>query len=275
MNFGSKSHRQEFCQIPIIVGSEYLILAKAAARTLGYIFARGGIDMLNKLTQNLKVYENKHLQETQPYSYLEYFPEVQGKYRKTKVVVFLRVSGREQDRQKNWRAQERAILEGLRPQVFVVGIYKAVASGWNSDREMFKRAVRRAKKRGAVIVAVSPDRYLRSVHFKCTDNPPIEPNVAEWKGLLSDAKGVKLCTLLHPNQHWTEVRAFMTKGGMVAKNIRYGRPRKFRQADRVDLRHSLMPKIARMQSLGFSYREIADNLRQPFSTIRSWVIHAV
>jgi hypothetical protein len=106
-------------------------------------------------------------------------------------------------------------------------MFADVASGWKWDcRPGLRAAIRRAKKEGAIIVAESTDRFIRSKAFHTKNNPGAQPTQDEFLMLQRKADGVQLATILPPDTPWREVRGHQSRRGQNGKQRRGGRPRK-------------------------------------------------
>ena len=140
------------------------------------------------------------------------------------IILYIRVSGREQQRRKNREAQEKQCLEFLgKHDVKIIAIYKETASGWAGDRNLYEIA-KEAKNKNAWIVSLSTDRLIRSEDYKSTKQH-IQPTKWEFERFVKELDGAKVATILHPDTPWEIVRGIQSKRGMVAKNKKGGRPK--------------------------------------------------
>lgn len=189
-----------------------------------------------------------------------------------RVVVFLRVSSREQKRSKSLTCQRRAILNFLNGKnAIVIDVFSAIASGWDEDRHDFIRAVECARKHGAVLLAESADRLLRGEFFKTTQNPPILPREDEWESLARLAEGVTLATLRNPDEHWKVTRGYQTRRGLDQRRAKCGRPRKWCTGELKNRRNEISFAVAfdhRVRKM--TYREIAVKHNISPTTAHEW-----
>ncbi len=181
-----------------------------------------------------------------------------------RVVIFCRVSRREQDRTGNLQKQIAWVRAWLwTHNVVVLAVVWDVASGWKEERVEFKRAVQLAKKCGAVVVAESMDRFIRSRKFNTKTARDAWPTEHEFASLKEDADGVTLATIFHPNEKWEVVHRHQTIRGYglrcVAGEKKFRRQAKFAQV------------IWLWVAWGFTYREIQDEVGICFSTVRDWI----
>jgi hypothetical protein len=190
-----------------------------------------------------------------------------------KVVLWVRESGRVQEWRKNLRDQEvwlRREVEALGGTV--VDVFPAVVSGWDNDRSAFKLAAETVGQHGAILVAESTDRFLRSRSYSSSKNPSAQPNRTEWDAFLRDANGIEMATLLHPDTSWQAVRSHQTKRGIAAKSAKCGRPRKHPAGYFKDRRAELLERVLYFRhAWGCSYREIGAETRVPWRTVKDWL----
>ena len=189
-----------------------------------------------------------------------------------KAVLYLRVSGRNQNSYGNRRAAERRLRRELKKLgVQVIAVFREVGSGWRSDLLRREAAALYARKYGAVLVAESADRFLRSIHFS-KENQSALPSLVEWEALKSVIGDVTLATLLRPDASGQEVRSFQTKRGIAEKNAHCGRPRKTKPGEKKRRRQKCMARVFKLRrTWGFSYGEIEAETGLPRSTFVDWL----
>jgi DNA invertase Pin-like site-specific DNA recombinase len=168
------------------------------------------------------------------------------------------VSGRSQRQRHNLENQR----DGLREEVerrggIVIAKFREVVSGWDSDRPVLAAAIEKAKESGAILLAESADRFIRSKDFHTRKNPGALPSVAEFEELKRITAGVVLCTLLPPDTPWRQVRGHQSRRGQRAKARKGGRPPERKWGERRLARIDLARK---MRDEGLSYQQIADSL---------------
>jgi len=102
-------------------------------------------------------------------NYLFWFKSYYREHPDMVVILYLRVSARSQDHNKNLKNQERVLRRRFKKLgIPVVGCFSEVISGWSTDHiyGCLWQAVREARKHeNAVIVATSADRFLRNRNF--------------------------------------------------------------------------------------------------------------
>jgi hypothetical protein len=158
------------------------------------------------------------------------------------VVLYVRVSSRTQGKKRNLFSQLRTSRRQLETLgLKVVAMFRDIASGWQwEDRPGLRNAIQLAKKGGAIVVAESTDRFIRSEAFHTKNNPGAQPTQDEFRRLQRIADGVPLATILHPDTPWAEVRGHQSRRGQHGKQRRGGRPRKEIRRSKAD------PKLRRI-----------------------------
>lgn len=188
----------------------------------------------------------------------------------TPVVLYLRVSARNQT--DNLQHQKAELIAAVKQKDCpIVGIFEEVVSGWleavsdyNESRAEFFRAILKAKQTGAVVVALSMDRFYRRRrhHGKL-----LPLTVFHLKRLLLNADGVNLATLKHPDTPPDQVHKEHTERGQAWTGHYGGRPRRTKKKRR----ESLLPVVLQMWREGGSYRRIGREVNVSWSTVRDWV----
>jgi DNA invertase Pin-like site-specific DNA recombinase len=187
------------------------------------------------------------------------------------VVLYCRVSGRMQDHRGNLDDQEAADRRWLEDNgATVVAVYRDVASGWNADRPGLMAALEKAREVGAIVVARSTDRFIRSIDYT-PENPQLQPTVEEYEKLRLATNGVTLATILPPDTPWQEIRGQQSKRGQEAKGQRGGRPQTKEPGWKKRRQLANLPKLRWMVWLGISHRRIAGWLNVPRTTIQRWI----
>lgn len=187
---------------------------------------------------------------------MEYLPAILTQDRLT-VVLLCRVSTDDQDANRNlddgtmhaWR-HLRAM--GCRPVTMDEGVE---TSNIFSNRTILEQAIEEARRLGAMLVAPSRDRFIRSRSFGRGQTAKGEPPcVHEYEQLIHMAEGVLLATLLPPDE---PSRSRRIKRGQDAKGRKGGRPRKNASGDKKDRRERLKPHAAELLKKGMSQRAVA------------------
>jgi hypothetical protein len=99
------------------------------------------------------------------------------------------------------------------------------------DRPLLEQAIEEARKLGALLVAPSRCRFIRSRGFDGR-NETEAPTIAEYKQLQRMAGDVPLATIYHPDQ---SARSDQIKRGQQAKGHRGGRPLKAEHRELLDV----------------------------------------
>ena len=180
-------------------------------------------------------------------------------------VILLRVSSESQ--KSNLRYQDYGIKRKLKKKgIKVVKTVEEVASGKQIDRPKFRRAVKLATKYGAIIVAESNDRFLRSAKYSKT-NQDATPTEDEFRELMRVTQGVQLATYLDPDLGWKDVRRSQSIRKQEIKGEWVGRPKK--QAGRGDpeRKKMLLLKVRWMLWVGAPLKNIAEVLGVSHTTV--------
>lgn len=192
-----------------------------------------------------------------------------------RAVLWCRVSERDQYRRGNATDQEANLRRELAALgVPVVDSYLDVGPGWDTAAGKLQEAIASARRTGAVVVAETADRFLRSEDFHTKDNPDALPTVAQFRKLAKLAAGVTLATVVDPVETPEEVRSYQSKRGQSAKENRGGRPRKRSPGYMFRRREDLLPLVLRLSAEGKSEREIERKTGVPRSTIQDWLRNA-
>lgn len=205
-----------------------------------------------------------------PSDYIEHITELKP----GPVVLYLRVSGRGQ--REHLEHQEKNLMGHLTKRGFkVVTVVKEIVPGWAETRIGLERAAVIAKDEGAVVVAESGCRFLRSSSFKRDKNGKrrinqnASPTIYEMKGLMGLVDGARLATLLPPDTHWTQVRGEQSKRGQAGTGHKGGRGH--RSPGWTKKRRELtLAEVLELREDGLSLRKIGQWVRAPWSTIRDW-----
>lgn len=181
------------------------------------------------------------------------------------VVLYLRDSDDTQDA--NLRYQKASLKAKVERKGFhVIDAFAEIAPGWRRRRSKLRRAILKAKRHGAVVVAESLDRFWRRRKRRDGTIPPLRKG--EIKLLLLEADGVELATFEHPDSPPGKVRAEQTKRGQQGRGRVGGRPKiKHPFAER---KKKLLPEVLKLHRDGYSYSQIAKLLNCARSTAGRW-----
>jgi hypothetical protein len=184
------------------------------------------------------------------------------------VLLACRVSGREQNRQRNLAAAVSDLRQqAARLGANVCGTETHVGPG--TSPIWLARAAALAKARGAKILAESTDRLIRHPGYHSAEWNDAQARECDLAEMAYYTDGVVVATLLHPNATPAEVRAYQRKRGQRAKAARGGRPAK-RPGYKKQRREELMPRVKQMVAEGASINRIAVELKIPRRTARRW-----
>ena len=156
--------------------------------------------------------------------FIHHLPALLAKTKNRRIVLYVRASSAWQKTNGNL---DEAVQEALRQLealgCTVVGVFTEVAhsSIFNEARFQFERAITCARENNAILVAPSRDRFLRCNSFDKTNRTEL-PTIMEYLTLRNITSGVKLATLIHPDE---AARGLQIKRGQRAKGNRVGRPR--------------------------------------------------
>ncbi len=193
--------------------------------------------------------------------FIHHLPVLIARIGRPPVVLYCRVSTRDQDQKGNLDDQMKDALQELRAMGYRLGHDLFVFDGVESsriqdDRLMLERAIEEARGRGAILVAVHRDRLLRNRFVDATWRHEL-PVVGEYMQLRNLAHDVPLATIQHPDD--PAARSDQIKRGQAAKGNRGGRPHKRKWKERRMARIELAKE---MRAAGHSYQQIADCLNE-------------
>lgn len=187
------------------------------------------------------------------------------------VVLACRVSGRRQrgdtlTGQVAWVRYQIA-LRGVR----AVEVVTHVGPGW--DPWWLARAAAIAAEYGAVLVADSTDRFIRSPAYGGTAQN-FQARPTDLEELSYWTEGVPLMTLLHPDATPAEVRAHQRRRGQWASGNKGGRPAAHAAGYKKQQREELLPRVVELHHAGLSGRQISADTGVPEATVRRWISEA-
>jgi hypothetical protein len=200
--------------------------------------------------------------------YIRHLADLARDHHGVEVVLYIRVSGRMQDRRGTLDRQERFCRRRLAEMgCEVVKVYREVGSGWRlapRDRQGLADAADYARRRGTILVAESVSRLVRSVQYHSVDYPTAQPTKKEYEQLRFITEGVILATIHAPDATPGQERSQQTRRGEPGRRAK--RKRRCR-ADAARLR----AKARRLRSEGYSLGEIAEELKCTRSSVQGWV----
>lgn len=212
--------------------------------------------------------------------YVSWWREIEEQSNSRKVVLYCRVSARSQNHRGNLDNYEVFLRKRMKQNgtTKVIRVFREVASGWAwNDRSEFREACRFTKKHGAILVAFSVDRFIRSRSYHSKDNPFVQPSEDEFEYLQFVAEGITLATVYHPNKSARKIRGIQSRLGQIIKKNKGGRPKKnpsgpknnppgYKKKRRDELKEGV--RILRRE--GTSYGDIATTFGLRRSTVQYW-----
>ena len=100
-------------------------------------------------------------------------------------------------------AQERGLV--------VVDVVEHTGPGWSCH--WLQHAAKIAKAHEAVLIAESPNRFVRSDHYHSVTNPTAQASALELEQLKMWTRGVPMYTVLHPDATFEQERSYETRRG--------------------------------------------------------------
>jgi len=186
------------------------------------------------------------------------------------VVLYVRMSTEPQAANGKLDAAVAAVVARLRVRGIVpIKVFAGVeTSDIGGDRLLLREALDFARQHGAILVAPSRCRLLRS--YLCGGgkfrNETEPPNDGEYRMLRRMANGVPLATIIPPNQ---SARAIQISDGQ--KDNKGGRPPKKEAGWKKRRREELAPRARALWEQAMPQRRIAAELKVAPSTIRRWI----
>ncbi len=149
----------------------------------------------------------------------------------------------------------------------IVGEFEEAVSAWKlwkSERPELVKAGQMARKRDAVLVAISTSRFVRNKRHQ-RGVSPTEEDFEQLIGLVGKAR---LATLLLPERQ--DERGSDTKRGHRARGACPGRPPKKNPGYKKRRRMQFKLPVIRLCKQRFNNYEIARQLELPEKTVRDW-----
>jgi DNA invertase Pin-like site-specific DNA recombinase len=187
-----------------------------------------------------------------------------------KVVLCCRVSTPAQEYRGNGKDQEvnlRKIVEQVGGEVVGVGHH----TGKGFDPRWLLPVAALARRLGAILLAESADRYLRSFSYHSSRNPNSQPMLRDFEELRWLLGGVTAATVLHPDGTPRKVRSYQRRRGQRAKGRSCGRPVMRAAGYKKERLLQLRPRAVELRRSGMSIREVAAKLDVPVMTCWRWV----
>ncbi len=159
---------------------------------------------------------------------------------------------------------EEAIRQGAK----ILGSSEFITPG--SDPYWLRAVAEQARKHGAIIVAATTDRLIRSYNYDQHHQDWL-PNQAELDYLMRVVDGVPLATIDHPDATNGEQRSFQSKRGQERTGRKGGRPVKKVAGIKKQRRVLLQPQAIQLRREKLSLKEISQLLDVKRSTVQDWL----
>lgn len=143
--------------------------------------------------------------------------------------------------------------------------------GWGGNPNWLVDAARKAQACGAILLAETTDRFIRSDDYHQSKRPNSQATEDDLELLRMCVGDVTLMTDLPPDETPGNVRSLQSSRGKNAKGNNGGRPKKRKK--RIQKRWSIETKAQARQlhAKGFSLRRIAAKLNATVSTVQYWL----
>ncbi len=189
-----------------------------------------------------------------------------------RIFLLARVSTSKQNVTKNARDQIRWMRHEAELRGFeVVGHQRAVTNGsLRDDTIHFELAAKRARELGAVLVAESVDRFIRSPFYHPSEESDTMARLGDFERLKTITGDLKLATFLKPDLHWTKVRGHQSKRGQTEKGKKGGRPVIKRAGYKKQRRLKKKGGVVALKKAGHSLREIEQITGVSRATAGRW-----
>jgi hypothetical protein len=188
------------------------------------------------------------------------------------VDLWCRVSSPHQGRTENPSDQEKELRAAVEQRGGVVGIVTKYEGSGKIQRSDFdpnplSNAARKAKRRGAILLAESTGRFVRHVHFIPNLDRTPSPSDDDLQGLAFWTLGVPLMTLADPDDPIGVVRGRESARGQRQKNRKGGRPmsKKRRKEEKLE-------QVLCLHYYGWGYRRIGEYVDVPWRTVKDWIV---
>lgn len=187
-----------------------------------------------------------------------------------KVVLTCRVSGREQKRRRNLANQKDFLREQLQPVgVTVDGVIEHQGSGF--DPQWLKRKLLRSYGGDVTLVAISTDRFVRSLFYHTKRNNNAQARTKDLVRLAICTFDLPLVTWLHPDASTEEVQRFQAMLGQWAKGRKGGRPANKRPGYKKRRREQMLHAVLKLRDSGKSQSQIQCETGIPKPTVSRWL----
>jgi hypothetical protein len=204
-----------------------------------------------------------------PSMHIRYAKELSRERPGQKAILCVRVSSKNQERNDNRADQEANLRSEAEKLGFeVIDVLLLTKRGSDEERTRLELTVERARRIGAILLAESPDRFIRSWWFSVKRNPSAQPTIVEWDRFLTLIGNVTLATIVHPDLGWRAIRGYQTNRGVAAKG---GKPSNPKPGAKKERRERLLHYARELRNERLSLRKIGAAIDVPWSTIRDWL----
>lgn len=182
-----------------------------------------------------------------------------------KVVLCCRVST---DSQKQNLADQEAYLKRIVEDAGGVVVGVVSYAGWGSNPFWLEKAAAIARTFGAILLAETPDRFIRSEDYHPSKRPDAQATDDDFELLRLFVGNVTLMTIVPPNATPGEMRSQQTRRGKQETGSIGGRPK-----NRLQKRwpREIKSEARLLHANGFSLRDIAAKFDARVSTVQYWV----
>lgn len=186
------------------------------------------------------------------------------------VALWLRVSGRTQNKRRNLDDQEAFLRQALKWfGIPVVAVFRRIGPGWDLDD--LGAAIEYVRELGDTpLLAGDLSRFIRHPDYHSKLRPNLQPTMrqmAELGNLAGD--DVILMTHWEPDSPNWEVRGYQTKRGQVQKSAEGGGdhlPGHMRRR-----RDAKLDLVLKLHQTGYSLRQIEQATNVPYRTVWDWL----
>jgi DNA invertase Pin-like site-specific DNA recombinase len=189
----------------------------------------------------------------------------------TRVVIYVRVSTRQQDHKNNLDSQIQKLKNAVAASKgIVVKIVTYIGSGFDPWKVGYAAEI--ARKHNAIIVAESTDRLIRSPNYHSVTNPNARARTFDLESLAEATRGISLMTLHHPDESLKKVRS-----AQIFRGIKNKRSTTTKPGDRARIRVEWEAKLAELNKEGMGYKRLRKLLHSEtgvwigLTTIGRWV----
>lgn len=191
----------------------------------------------------------------------------------SKFALWLRVSGREQNRTANLDDQESSLTRVVESHGGTVcEAFPHVGSGWFPDEppEQLCNAIEFATANKAILLAESPDRFARHRDYHSKKRSQLQVNIFDLQRFQRMAGNVTLMTLTDPDATLSPVRSVQTKRGQHEKDEFGGVEREHVPGWTKKRKKELKPKVENYLGEGLPMPRIVKRTKVSTAQLYRW-----